>query len=71
MAVDYDSTQHCNSVSELSKFLANPGQAHMDAAMMVLRYLKGTSQLGLRHYRNGGSLEGFANSDWASCKDIC
>eukprot|EP00961_Rhodomonas_salina_P041157 553988-Rhodomonas_salina.1 len=56
-------------VSELSRFLANPGQAHMDAAVQVLRYLKETLLLGLKYDRNSGGLEGYSDSDWASCKD--
>eukprot|EP00961_Rhodomonas_salina_P069535 933775-Rhodomonas_salina.2 len=56
-------------VSELSRFLANPGQAHMDAAVQVLRYLKETCLLWLKYDRNGGRLEGYSDSDWASCKD--
>eukprot|EP00961_Rhodomonas_salina_P200813 2709193-Rhodomonas_salina.1 len=56
-------------VSELLRFLANPGQAHMDAAVQVLRYLKETLLLGLKYDRNGGGLEGYSDSDWASCKD--
>jgi hypothetical protein len=30
------------SYSELSKYVQNPGKAHMDAAHHVLRYLRGT-----------------------------
>jgi hypothetical protein len=56
-------------VSELSRFLSNPGQAHMDAAMQVLRYLKGTRKLGLKYNRSGGDLNGYTDSDWASCRD--
>eukprot|EP00961_Rhodomonas_salina_P228777 3092083-Rhodomonas_salina.3 len=56
-------------VSELSRFLANPGQAHMDAAVQVLRYLKERRLLGLKYNRTGGGLEGYSDSDWASCKD--
>ena len=59
----------CFPVGELSRFLANPGQVHMDAAYMVLRYLKGTVHQGLRYHRDGGGIVGFVDSDWASCKD--
>ena len=56
-------------VSVLSRFLANPGQTHMDAAMHVLRYLQGTKLLGLRYTQDGGGLIGFVDADWAACKD--
>ena len=32
----------CFAVSELSRFVADPGETHMKAAKRVLRYLKGT-----------------------------
>eukprot|EP00961_Rhodomonas_salina_P125762 1694349-Rhodomonas_salina.1 len=41
----------------------------MDAAVQVLRYLKETRLLGLKYSRDGGGLEGYSDSDWASCKD--
>eukprot|EP00961_Rhodomonas_salina_P080348 1081039-Rhodomonas_salina.1 len=40
-------------VSELSRFLANPGKEHMDAAVQVLQYLKETRLLGLKYSRDG------------------
>lgn len=43
------------AVSELSKYLANPGKAHWTAALHVLRYLKGTAGLGITFTRSGGS----------------
>jgi hypothetical protein len=57
------------AVSELSRFLSNPGKTHMDAAMHVLSYLAGTRLLGLKYSRDGGGIEAFVDSDWASCKD--
>ena len=54
-------------VSELLRFLPNPGKTHMDTALHLLRYTKGTKLLGLKYKRNGGGLMGFSDSDWASC----
>lgn len=42
------------AVSELSKFLMNPGMAHWLAAKHVLRYLKGTSTMGITYRRDAG-----------------
>ena len=41
-------------VSELSKYLANPGLAHWNAAVRVLRYLKGCPSLGVTYKRGEG-----------------
>jgi hypothetical protein len=38
------------SVSELAKYMSNPSQLHWDALHRVLRYLKGTFDLGIRFY---------------------
>lgn len=43
------------AVSELSKYLSNPGKAHWAAALRVLRYLKGTPDLGVTFARGAGS----------------
>jgi len=61
------------AVSELSRFVSDPGSVHMQAAKRVLRYLKGTKDLGLRFTRpSDGSLNqlwGYVDSDWAGCAD--
>jgi len=61
------------AVSELSRFVADPGQNHMSAAKRVLRYLRGTKDLGLQYTRPTGSsanrLHGYVDSDWAGCAD--
>ncbi len=36
-------------VSELSRFVSAPAQSHFEAAKHLLRYLKGTRDLGLRY----------------------
>jgi hypothetical protein len=58
------------AVRHLSQFLANPGQAHWQSAIRVLRYCKGTRDFGLLL---GGTaplqLRGWVDSDWANCPD--
>ena len=44
----------CQAVSELSRFNSNPGKKHWESAVRVLRYLKGTADVGLL-YRKGES----------------
>jgi hypothetical protein len=67
------------SVSELSRFVSNPGKSHLEAAKRVFRYLKKTLGLGLV-YRSSASLPdhpeiqpnvlwGYVDSDWAGCPD--
>ena len=54
----------------LARFLSNPGQAHWQAAKHVLRYLQGTSDVGITYRKGGDSgLTGYADADYASCKD--
>ena len=58
------------AVSELSRFVSNPGKPHLEAANRVFRYLKKTLSLGLV-YRSSPSemppntLWGYVDSDWA------
>ncbi len=49
---------------DIAQFLANPGPAHLDAALRVLRYLKGTTNRSL--HLGGGipDIAGFSDSDW-------
>jgi hypothetical protein len=47
------------AVSELSRFVSAPGQNHMQAVKHLLRYLKGSNELGL-HYskpKNSGPMD--------------
>ncbi|KAL5765253.1 hypothetical protein ACOSQ2_017847 [Xanthoceras sorbifolium] len=57
-------------VNRLSQFLSSPNDIHWQACKHILRYLKGTSGLGLV-FRPAASLhlEAFADADWASCVD--
>ncbi|KAK4384958.1 Retrovirus-related Pol polyprotein from transposon RE1 [Sesamum angolense] len=57
-------------VQQLSQFLQHPRSSHWDAALHVLRYLKGTSSLGL-FFSSCNSLQPsvFTDASWASCPD--
>jgi hypothetical protein len=61
------------AVSQCSQFMSNPGEAHVTAAKHILRYLKGTPNVGLTY---GGSpacsaniLYGYVDADHAGCAD--
>ncbi|KAL0400307.1 UNVERIFIED_CONTAM: Retrovirus-related Pol polyprotein from transposon RE1 [Sesamum radiatum] len=55
---------------QLSQFINQPGQVHMDAALHLVRYLKGTPSQGIFFPRSGSfSLEAFCDADWAGCPD--
>ena len=54
---------------ELSRHLNAPGPVHLAALHKVLRYLKGTSSLGIIYSASdsdAGFIIGYADSDWAS-----
>ena len=59
------------AVSVLSRYMANPGQEHWKGVKWLLRYLKGTSSVGLKFTKTGTktSLEGFVDADYASNRD--
>jgi hypothetical protein len=60
------------AVSSLSQYLNEPGSVHWDAGIQVLRYLKGTKDIGLHFQCDNSaddSLVGYADADWASCPE--
>ncbi|PLW26727.1 hypothetical protein PCASD_20149 [Puccinia coronata f. sp. avenae] len=60
------------AVSSLSQFLNEPGSAHWDAGIQVLRYLKGSKDIGLKLSKSDSpdiKLVGYADADWASCPE--
>ena len=65
------------AVSELSRFVSEPCHQHMVAVKHLLRYLKGTKELGLIYSKPTGLgltdkadlLWGYVDSDWAGCPD--
>nr|GEW26134.1 hypothetical protein [Tanacetum cinerariifolium] len=59
-------------VSVVSRYLANPGKNHWDAVKLILKYLRGTTSLGLvyeTNRRNHVDVTGFVDSDYAKDPD--
>ncbi|CAA3011465.1 retrovirus-related Pol poly from transposon TNT 1-94 [Olea europaea subsp. europaea] len=57
-------------VQILSQFVDSPRQPHLNAALHVLRYLKGTAGQGLFFEKDSEvQLKGFCDADWAACSD--
>ena len=55
-------------VSVVSQFLQSPYDGHWDAAVRILRYVKGTPSQGvLKQYENKGHTQivGYSDADWA------
>ena len=59
------------AVGALSQFLENPGWEHWVAAKRVMRYLKGTAEVGLRYVKDnsGVILMGACDADWSGSID--
>ena len=60
------------ATNQLSKFSHDPHKKHWDAAIRVLRYLKGTRTLGITYTRSNqdpNRLIAFADADWAACTE--
>jgi hypothetical protein len=56
--------------SLLSKFMTSPNNIHMGVAKRVLKYIKGTTNLGIWYSKTGGvKLIGYVDSDWAGSVD--
>ncbi|CAN0847671.1 Retrovirus-related Pol polyprotein from transposon TNT 1-94 [Linum grandiflorum] len=56
------------AVNHLSRYTHNPGGQHLMALNRVLRYLRGTMNVGL-HYNGYPLLEGFTNANWVTDSD--
>ncbi|MBW0536379.1 hypothetical protein O181_076094 [Austropuccinia psidii MF-1] len=57
-----------HAVSSLSQFLERPGYSHWQAFLHVLRYLKGTSDVGLVYSKSSLSgIEAYSDADWGNC----
>lgn len=55
-------------VQHLSQFVVNPCDTHMQAALHVVKYLKGTFTMGLFYSSTSTfDIEVYCNSDWTSC----
>jgi hypothetical protein len=57
------------AVGQLSQFLNKPTSRHLLAAKRILRYFKGTLNLGIRYGHPATPLIGFSDADWAGNLD--
>ncbi|MBW0508535.1 hypothetical protein O181_048250 [Austropuccinia psidii MF-1] len=58
------------AVSCLSQYLEKPGIQHWKAFLHVLKYLRGTQDVGLCYMRNKKSgLVAFSDADWGNCQE--
>ncbi|XP_019242575.1 PREDICTED: uncharacterized protein LOC109222711, partial [Nicotiana attenuata] len=58
------------AVQHLSQFMQSPCLPHMSAGLLLLRYLKGTSEHGIFFNASPDlSISAFCDSDWAACPD--
>ena len=58
-----------HAVSKLSQYSARPDNTHWTALKRVLRYLKGTKELGITYASGSLVLTGWTDSDWAGDLD--
>ncbi|XP_051127606.1 uncharacterized mitochondrial protein AtMg00810-like [Andrographis paniculata] len=57
-------------VGVCARFQSAPKESHLKAAKRILRYINGTSELGLWYSKRSSlDLIGFTDSDWAGCCD--
>jgi hypothetical protein len=56
------------AVGMLARFSSKPKRSHWTAAKRVLRYLKGTNNLGIL-YKGDLGMHGYSNADWAGDAD--
>ncbi|KAL2248611.1 UNVERIFIED_CONTAM: Retrovirus-related Pol polyprotein from transposon RE1 [Sesamum indicum] len=60
----------CYATQQLSQFMQRPCKGHWDAALNIVRYLKGTMHTGLFFAADSNfDLVSFCDADWAACKD--
>jgi hypothetical protein len=57
------------SVGVLSRFMANPGKAHWEAAKWVLRYLRGTSGYSI-YSKSSEPMHAFFDENFARQKEV-
>jgi len=58
------------NVHNLSQFVSAPTHNHQQAALRILRYLKGNPRSGIFLYNNSSvHLKAYSDSDWATCPD--
>ena len=55
----------CYATHTLSQFMCAPKKIHLHVAKYILRYLKGTTGMGIKYDRDNIELHGYSDSDWA------
>ena len=60
------------SVNKLCRYMSNPNESCHAALKQLVRYLKGTSDMGIKYHHNGDSLklECFCDSSWGGDYDV-
>jgi hypothetical protein len=65
-----------HAVNIVSRYLGNPNQTHLNAAKRILKYIRGTTKLGLTYDGKSISdkselisIQGYADADWAGDLD--
>ena len=53
------------AVGNAARYCSNPSQAHWSAVKRILRYLRGTTNLGLLYKPDNADLVGYSDADWA------
>ena len=54
------------ALSEVCRFMANPGRQHWIAVKRILRYIKGTLEYGIAFSGKFDQVIGYADSDWGT-----
>jgi hypothetical protein len=58
------------AVQQICLHMHDPREPHLTAMKRILRYLRGTPDLGLMLHRSSGSdLVAYTDADWAGCPD--
>ena len=58
------------AVNKVCQFLSQPAEVHWEAVKRILRYVKGTLQVGLQICKSSSSgISIFTDADWAGCVD--
>jgi hypothetical protein len=58
------------AVQQACLFMHDPWESHFQLLKCILRYVKGTSHLGLQLYRSSSlDLVAYSDADWAGCPD--
>src|SRR5947207_9004067 len=59
-----------SAVNRLSQYLSEPRTVHLHAAKHVLRYLRGSPDLGIPYKSTGGNLVGYTDAAYANARQF-